>query len=149
MENKRTRWEYPFQEGRDDLQGAVWERKLELLKQLTPRPVDPAALARKLVDGRLKEPSKWQWRETDNERRRRLRYIKDADKAKKEDEKRRREAPTEAEQVEDCVEFLVREVEERSLRRQRKAEHKVRRLAPHSRSGSELMDGNDPQPPMF
>ena len=111
VENQRTRWEYPLSVDtngvpRDDLQGAVWERKLTLLQQLTPRPVDPAALARKLVDGKLKEPTKWKWRETDNERRRRLRFIKERDARVKEDEKRRRENPTDAEVIEDTVEYL-------------------------------------------
>ena len=39
VENQRTRWEYPLNVDnngvpRDDLQGAVWERKLALLQQL-------------------------------------------------------------------------------------------------------------------
>ena len=55
---KRAKWSMPAE-------GMMWERKLEFLQQLTPRAVDPTAVARGLVKGGgAAEPQQWKWRET-------------------------------------------------------------------------------------
>jgi len=55
---KRAKWA-------DPPEGRMWERKLALLQQLTPRAVDPTAVTRGLVPGgKPAEPPQWKWRET-------------------------------------------------------------------------------------
>jgi len=55
---KRAKWA-------DPPEGRMWERKLALLEQLTPRAVDPTAVTRGLVPGgRPAAPPQWKWRET-------------------------------------------------------------------------------------
>lgn len=92
METKRSKWDPPGE-------GELWERKLALLQQLTPRPVDPTAEKRGLVKGNPSDPDRWMWRETDAESRKRMRYIKDRDREARKELKRRREKPTTEEQV--------------------------------------------------
>ena len=58
MLTQRAKWSAPPEY-------RVWERKLKLLQHLTPRAVDPTAVARGLVaGGAAAEPQQWMWRET-------------------------------------------------------------------------------------
>ena len=69
MVTKRAKWSEPPE-------GRMWERKLAFLQQLTPRAVDPTAVARSLVAGGASaEPQQWKWRETVLESGLNLRHI--------------------------------------------------------------------------
>lgn len=122
VETKRSKWDSPGE-------GALWERKLALLQQLTPRPVDPTAEKRGLVKGNASDPDRWMWRETEAESRKRMRYIKDRDREARKELKRRREKPTTKEQVSDVLTLMVRAVVERDARRKNKSMQRSRRRA--------------------
>jgi hypothetical protein len=92
VETQRTKMDKPKE-------GYMWERKLELLKQLTPRAVDPTSVERGFADPEVGHPDRWKWRETEAEKRKRFQFLKAKDAKVKADEKRRREAPTKREQV--------------------------------------------------
>jgi hypothetical protein len=92
VETKRTKFDKPKE-------GYMWERKLEMLKQLTPRKVDETTLKRGLTDAEQGHPDRWKWRETNAEQRKRLQFLKAKDSRAKANEKRRREKPTKREQV--------------------------------------------------
>jgi serine/threonine protein kinase len=83
----------------------IFGEKLQMLTQLTPR-AD--------LDG-------FEYREIDEERRRRQRYMKDFDLAMQEEIKRREENPTDMEIIEDCLFDLVDGIVQREEREEKMA----------------------------
>ena len=96
----------------------LWRVKLQMLEQLTPRDD---------LDG-------FQYREVDQERRRRQRAMTDFDKSMQEEIRRRQEEPNDLEQIEDVLFDMVDGIvkrEEKEMKIQKKKEKKAQRDAWH------------------
>jgi hypothetical protein len=88
----------------------IWEQKLDLLAQLTPRKKD--AMSRSGTD--------FVYRESEEERRQRVRAGRQLASSAAAEASRRQEAPSEDEQVEDVLQDLLRNVDREVLRRERR-----------------------------